>query len=181
MQHITARWVFGYGSLIWRPGFVHAGTQIATLWGAHRRICVYSYRHRGTEARPGLVLGLMRGGSTAGMAFAVEEAAWPQVHAYLSEREMDRGVYREVVRPIRLADGRQVEALAFVVDERHPQFAGKLDLAQQAMIVSGAAGESGANPDYVRETARHLRALGILDRRLDALVALLDGGSPPVR
>ena len=151
MQHITARWVFGYGSLIWRPGFPHVRTEVATISGVHRRLCVYSFRHRGSEAHPGLVLGLMRGGSAAGMAFEVEAALWPEVHAYLTEREMDRGVYREVLRPVRLADGRQVEALAFLVDERHPQFAGRLALAEQARIVSGAVGESGANPDHQRQ------------------------------
>lgn len=142
--------------------------------GVHRRLCVYSFRHRGTEARPGLVLGLMRGGSCAGVAFEVAAADWDGVHAYLREREMDRNVYREATRPVLLADGRRVEALTFLVDERHPQFAGRLTIAEQALIVDGAVGESGPNPDYVRETARHLTQMGVRDRLLEALVAELD-------
>lgn len=176
MQHLTARWVFGYGSLIWRPGFSHVSTQKAVMAGVHRRLCVYSFRHRGTEAAPGLVLGLMRGGSCAGMAFEVAEPEWEGVHAYLTEREMDRNVYREAVRPVVLADGRRVEALAYLVDETHPQFAGRLEIAEQARIVRRSVGESGPNPDYVRETARHLKQMGIRDRLLEALVAELDRG-----
>lgn len=174
MQHIPPRWVFGYGSLIWRPGFPHSATQKAVIAGVHRRLCVYSFRHRGTPERPGLVLGLMRGGSCAGRAFEVPPVDWPGVVDYLREREMDRSVYREVYRPVVLADGRRVEALAFLVDERHPQFAGKLDLGQQADIVAGAAGESGRNIDYVQETARHLSDMGSPDPLLDALVRLLE-------
>jgi glutathione-specific gamma-glutamylcyclotransferase len=176
VQHLTARWVFGYGSLIWRPGFLHVSTQKAVMAGAHRRLCVYSFRHRGTEAAPGLVLGLMRGGSCAGMAFEVPEPDWDGVHAYLAEREMDRNVYREATRPVLLADGRRVEALAYLVDETHPQFAGRLSIAEQAQIVRRSVGESGPNPDYVRETARHLRQMGIRDRQLEELVAELDRG-----
>ena len=174
MQHLTARFVFGYGSLIWRPGFPHSATQKAVISGAHRRLCVYSFRHRGTEGRPGLVLGLMRGGSCAVLAFEVAAADWDAVAAYLREREMDRNVYREAMRPVLLADGRRVEALTFLVDERHPQFAGRLTIGEQAQIVAGAVGESGPNPDYVRETARHLAQMDIHDRLLEALVAELD-------
>lgn len=172
MQH-NSSWVFGYGSLIWRPGFAFTSRQQALLGGAHRRLCVYSHRHRGTESRPGLVFGLVRGGSCRGMAFEVEADRWDEVHAYLSEREMDRGVYREVFRPVRLADGLAVTALAFVVDERHVQYAGKLEVAEQLRLVREGIGESGPNPEYVLATAAHLRALGIRDRYLDELVEAL--------
>lgn len=169
----NSHWVFGYGSLIWRPGFASLSQQQAKMPGVHRRLCVYSYRHRGTEARPGLVFGLVHGGSCRGMAFEVPEAEWAETHAYLSEREMDRGVYREATRPMALADGRRVEALVFLVDEKHKQFAGRLTVEEQVRIVRAGVGESGANPEYVRETARHLHALGIRDRGLDELVAAL--------
>ena len=180
MQHKTTRWVFGYGSLIWRPGFTFVSQQVALLRGVHRRLCVYSYRHRGTEAQPGLVFGLMPGGSCRGMAFEVAGAEWDAVHAYLTEREMDRGVYREVERPVMLADGRVVTALAFLADTRHLQYAGKLDIAEQVRLVRIGVGESGANPEYVLETARRLRALGIRDRYLDEVVAALGGADVPV-
>lgn len=169
------RWVFGYGSLIWRPGFSFETATPALLRGAHRRLCIYSHRHRGTPQQPGLVFGLVSGGSCRGMAFRVPAQDWPAVHAYLLEREMDSGVYREAWRPVRLADGAVVPALAFIVDTRHPQYAGNLELAEQLRLVSGGVGESGPNPEYVVETARHLIRMGMADRYLDALVAELSG------
>lgn len=170
----TAHWVFGYGSLIWNPGFAHLAARPAVLFGAHRSLCIYSHRHRGTPERPGLVFGLVSGGSCRGMAFAVSEAEWPQVRDYLREREQVTGVYREARRRVRLDDGRQVEALAFLVDEQHAQFAGRLPLAEQARMVTGALGASGHNIDYVRNTALHLAELGIRDRQVMALAALIE-------
>jgi cation transport protein ChaC len=180
VQQQSTHWVFGYGSLIWRPGFDFASQQLALLRGVHRRLCIYSYRHRGTETRPGLVFGLMPGGSCRGMAFEVDGEAWPDVHAYLSEREMDRGVYKEARRPLVLADGRVVTALTFVADTRHVQYAGKLDIAEQVRLVRLGVGESGANPEYVLETARRLHALGVSDQYLDEVVAALGGVDVPV-
>ena len=175
MRQQSTHWVFGYGSLIWRPGFEHIRAVPALLHGAHRSLCIYSHRHRGTPEQPGLVFGLVRGGSCRGMAFEVEPARWDEVHAYLYEREMDRGVYREAVRPVRLADGTLVQALAFLVDERHVQFAGKLEIAEQARLVRSGVGESGPNHEYVLQTAHHLERLGIHDRYLTALVKVLRG------
>lgn len=180
MQQQSTHWVFGYGSLIWRPGFVFASQQLALLRGVHRRLCIYSFRHRGTETQPGLVFGLMPGGSCRGMAFEVSDEAWPDVHAYLSEREMDRGVYREAARPVALADGRVVTALTFLADTRHVQYAGKLEIAEQIRLVRLGVGESGANPEYVMETARRLNALGIGDRYVDEVVVALGGVDVPV-
>src|SRR5690606_13758576 len=92
MQHGSPyHWVFGYGSLIWNPGFPHVASERATLRGAHRRLCIYSHRHRGTPEQPGLVFGLVRGGSCRGVAFAVEPGRWDEVRDYLMGREMDRG------------------------------------------------------------------------------------------
>lgn len=180
MQQNSTHWVFGYGSLIWRPGFAFVRQVPALLRGVHRRLCVYSYRHRGTEARPGLVFGLMPGGSCRGMAFEVADSEWDRVHAYLSEREMDRGVYREATRAIELADGGLVPSLAFLADTLHLQYAGKLAIAEQVRIVRAGVGESGANPEYVLETARKLHELGISDRYLDEVVAALNGTDVPV-
>ncbi len=174
MQHNSSRWVFGYGSLIWNPGFRYLSCHPARLSGLHRRLCVYSFRHRGTEAQPGLVFGLMRGGSCRGMAFEVDAAEWTEVHAYLAAREMDRGVYSEAWRPALLADGRRVTALAYVADPRHAQYAGQLELADEVRLVRAGRGESGRNIDYVLNTAHHLAELGIRDRYLDQLVTALD-------
>ena len=176
----STHWVFGYGSLIWKPGFPYRRKSLALLRGAHRSLCIYSHRHRGTPDRPGLVFGLVPGGSCRGMAFEVTLDQWDEVHAYLEAREMDRGVYREALRPVALDDGGIVTALAFVVDIRHVQYAGRLDVAEQVRLVRGGVGESGPNPEYVLQTARHLAALGIRDRYLSELVEALGDDDLPV-
>lgn len=172
-DNTATHWVFGYGSLIWNPGFAHVSAQQGLLKGAHRSLSIVSHHHRGTVEQPGLVFGLTRGGSCRGMVFEVADADWPQVYAYLQEREQVTSVYRDVMRPVHLADGRLVGALAFLVDERHEQFAGRLSLEQQLAMVRSGVGLSGRNIDYVLNTARHLRELGIRDRQLMALADLL--------
>lgn len=170
----AAHWVFGYGSLIWNPGFAYVSAHLGLLRGAHRSLSIISHHHRGTVERPGLVFGLTRGGSCRGMAFEVAPADWPTVRAYLEEREQVTSVYRDVMRPVTLADGRRVAALAFVVDESHDQFAGLLSPEQQLAMVRNGVGISGRNIDYVVNTARHLAQLGIRDHALMALVAQLE-------
>lgn len=166
-------WVFGYGSLIWRPGFAHVETRRAHLHGFRRALCVYSWVHRGTEARPGLVLGLDRGGSCVGLAFRVRAELRDEVVTYLRERELVTNVYLERMVAIRLEGGGTVEALGYVVDRSHRQYAGRLDVEHAARIVKGAAGVSGGNEDYVLNTVSHLEALGIRDRRLEGVARLI--------
>jgi len=166
-------WVFGYGSLIWRPGFAFAASQRALLRGAHRSLCIYSHYYRGTEAAPGLVFGLVRGGACGGVAFAVEDRSWPETLQYLRDRELVTSVYKEAVRPVLLSDGRTVRAVTYVVDEAHPQYAGQLDVAEQLRLVRRGFGVSGANTDYVLNTAEQLQQLGIRDRALEALAVAL--------
>lgn len=169
----TTHWVFGYGSLIWNPGFAHVSAQQGLLRGVHRSLSIVSHHHRGTVDQPGLVFGLTRGGSCRGMVFEVADADWPEVYAYLQEREQVTSVYRDVMRPVRLAEGRVVSAMAFLVDEHHAQFAGQPDLDQQLAMIRAGVGISGRNIDYVLNTARHLAELGIHDRSLMAVAALL--------
>ena len=176
MQTTATHWVFGYGSLIWNPGFPHLSAQQGLLRGAHRSLSIVSHHHRGTLEHPGLVFGLARGGSCRGMVFEVADENWQAVRDYLQEREQVTSVYRDAMRPVRLADGRSVSALAFLVDEHHEQFAGQLSLDQQLAMVRIAVGLSGRNADYVLNTARHLRELGIRDRQLMALADLLADG-----
>lgn len=173
LENTATHWVFGYGSLIWNPGFAHVSAQQGLLKGAHRSLSIVSHHHRGTVEQPGLVFGLTRGGSCRGMVFEVAHSDWADVRAYLQEREQVTAVYRDVMRPVRLADGRTVSALSFLVDERHEQFAGHLDLDQQVAMIRSGVGLSGRNIDYVLNTARHLGALGIRDRQLMALADLL--------
>ena len=149
-------WVFGYGSLMWRPGFVHAEHRLAHVHGYRRALCVRSFVHRGTEARPGLVLGLDRGGSCLGVAFRVEEALRDEVLAYLRERELVTNVYHERVLPVRLSDGRRVEAVGYVVDRTHVQYAGHLDTEEAAERRGRRDRQAGPNRDYVVNTVAHL-------------------------
>ena len=171
---LKTAWVFAYGSLMWRPGFGYAERIGAHLAGAHRRLCVYSHVHRGTPEKPGLVLGLDRGGACHGVAFRVEPDAWDSTIAYLRAREQVTMVYREAVRPVRLTDGRRVPAVAYLVDRTHEQYAGKLSLDEQAIFVRQGVGQSGPNGEYVRNTLTHLDELGIHDSMLHGLVTRLD-------
>jgi cation transport protein ChaC len=167
-------WVFGYGSLMWRPGFDHLERRPATLHGRRRAFCIFSVHHRGTYERPGLVLGLAPGGSTRGAAFRVADADWPQVYAYLVEREQPTETYIEARRAVRLADGRRVEALVFLSDVRHPQWAGALSLQRQAELIAGAKGLSGRNVDYLRDLVEHLREEGVRDHCMEQLLGLVE-------
>jgi cation transport protein ChaC len=170
---MTDLWVFGYGSLMWRPGFPYVEARVARLSGAHRALCVYSWVHRGTEAHRGLVLGLDRGGACRGIASRVVAAERDAVVAYLREREQVTSVYLEQVRPIRFQDGGEAEAIAYLVDRSHPQYAGKLDEETQFRMVLEARGRSGENRDYVISTAKHLAELGMPDAALSRLAARL--------
>ena len=126
-------WVFAYGSLMWRPGFDYLERHPARLTGLHRSLCVYSFVHRGTPERPGLVLGLDRGGACRGIAYRVAAGKRADTIAYLRQREQVTKVYIESVRDVTLMEHerRRVSALVYLVDRGHPQYAGKLSLEQQ--------------------------------------------------
>ncbi len=166
-------WVFGYGSLMWRPGFAHTETRRARLHGFRRSLCVTSHIYRGTPERPGLVLGLDRGGSCVGLAFRVPIELREEVLAYLRDRELVTNVYLERTLPIRLEGGDSVDAVAYIADRSHAQYAGGLDEAAAARIVSGAIGQAGPNEDYVLNTVAHLQALGIRDHWLEEVGRLV--------
>ncbi|WP_428645289.1 gamma-glutamylcyclotransferase [Roseibium sp.] len=166
-------WVFGYGSLMWNPGFEHLRAEQALLRGAHRALCVYSWVHRGTQERPGLVFGLDNGGACHGMAYQVSEDIWPGTLEYLRAREQTTMVYKEHWHNIELESGEKVEALVYMVDHAHQQYAGALPLERQLDIVTGAVGKSGKNPEYVINTAAHLEEMGIADTNLAWLAAQL--------
>jgi cation transport protein ChaC len=172
--------VFAYGSLMWRPGFDFLEKAPAALIGAHRSLCIYSFHHRGTQEHPGLVLGLDEGGACRGVAFRVAAEQSGATLDYLREREQVTEVYVEAMKPVSLLDGtgRELEALCYVVDRGHPQYAGRLSLEKQAELVRSAVGRSGANIDYVLNTVRHLEEAGIHDVELMALAQRLLSGSP---
>src|SRR6476659_3587121 len=161
-------WVFGYGSLMWRPGFEFLEQVPARLIGEHRALCVYSFDHRGTPEKPGLVLGLDRGGACRGIAFRVAPQLREATVDYLRAREQTTHVYREVLRSVWLDnEARQrVSALTYVADRGHVQYAGRLPLTEQLRIVRQGHGRSGYNCDYVLATEKAIEAEGFRDEQL---------------
>ncbi len=176
-------WVFGYGSLMWRPGFAFVERVPARLIGEHRALCVYSFVHRGTPEKPGLVLGLDRGGACRGVAFRVAAEKRSEVVAYLRAREQVTSVYREVKRSVWLEDDarQRVSALAYVVDRGHVQYAGRLSLAEQLRHVLQGHGQSGNNRDYVLSTVKAIEAAGFRDAPLHQLALMLHDAHPQER
>jgi cation transport protein ChaC len=170
-------WVFAYGSLMWRPGFEYLERLPARVTGLHRSLCVYSFVHRGTPERPGLVLGLDRGGACRGVAYRVAAGKRADTVAYLRQREQVTKIYIEAMRNVTLMDheARRVSALLFVVDRGHPQYAGKLSIEQQLHHIRQAHGKSGANPDYVLATVAELESFGYRDENLHQLAERLKG------
>lgn len=168
-------WVFGYGSLMWRPGFEFVEQAPARLIGEHRALCVYSFDHRGTPEKPGLVLGLDRGGACHGIAFRVAARRRNDTVEYLRGREQTTHVYREVMRSVWLEnEARQrVSALAYVVDRGHVQYAGRLSPAERLRYVRQGHGRSGNNRDYVLSTVKSIEAQGFRDPQLHQLAAML--------
>jgi cation transport protein ChaC len=158
-------WVFGYGSLMWRPGFPHAERHAARLSGYHRSLCLFSHDYRGTRERPGLVLGLDHGGSCVGVGFRVEAADRAATLAYLTWREGTE-VYRETFVNLALVDGRRVPALAYVAKRTHAQYAGRLSPARLLGHAREARGSKGSCRDYVVSTHAHLLSLGVRDAHL---------------
>lgn len=164
-------WVFGYGSLMWNPGFPHLEVREARLRGFHRHFCVYSHVYRGTPECPGLVLGLDRGGSCRGLAFRVPAAEGREVMDYLHAREMITAVYRPCWLPVETALGR-VRAATFVVDRTHVQYAGRLTPERTVDLVLQGSGSTGDCLDYLEKTVRHLDALGLPDPALKRVLRL---------
>ncbi len=164
-------WVFGYGSLVWNPEFPVAERLVARLDGYARTFCMSSIHHRGTPDLPGLVLALdaREGASCTGLALRVEAGHEGETLIRLRARELVSSAYLERQLPLGLADGRQVEAVAYVVDQDHDQYRGALSLEEQARIIAGATGGRGPNDEYLYNTSTHLSDLGISDPDLDWL------------
>jgi cation transport protein ChaC len=175
--HPDDLWVFAYGSLMWRPDFPFLERRPGRLIGAHRALCVFSHVHRGTPEKPGLVLGLDRGGACRGIAYRVSSENRTQTIAYLREREQTTMVYREVTRAVWLqgSPAQRVSALCYVADRGHPQYAGRLSIDEQLRYIRQGHGRSGANPEYVIATVRALEAFGCRDETLHILAERLSG------
>lgn len=169
----TPLWVFGYGSLLWNPGFTPAEQVRARLHGFHRSFCMWSIHHRGSQEDPGLVLALdvLQDASCEGIAFRVEDAQADTVLAMLRERELISSAYYEDTVPLTLADGRAVDALAYIIHQDHVQYCGGLTLERQAQVIAQAVGGRGPNTEYLYNTEAHLRDMGVEDAEMAWLVA----------
>lgn len=163
-------WVFAYGSLMWRPGFDYLEHRQARLAGYRRRPCIYSRHHRGTAARPGLVLGLDRGDGCAGLAYRIDINKRAQIFDYLDERELIGYAYKAVVLNVDLG-GTRVPAYTYVADPEHPGYAGALDEIAAAEIILRAEGVSGLNRDYLMSTVAKLAEFGVAEPELTSLLA----------
>jgi glutathione-specific gamma-glutamylcyclotransferase len=174
MTGTNERWVFGYGSLMWRPGFKFVRSCGARLEGYHRSLCVRSHIYRGTDEVPGAVMALRSGGACDGRAFLVRNVHWPEALAYLRGRELITGVYIERRVTVRLQDDqRDVEALTYVANEAHEQFLGGLSRQEILKMVRQGVGQAGRCDDYVRNTHAELKALGLADPELDEILTEL--------
>lgn len=164
-------WIFGYGSLIWDPGFAWTARTVARLDGYHRSFCMRSIHHRGTVDAPGLVLALdaAEGAHCTGIAFEIAPQIADETLEYLRARELISAAYLETVQPVSLTGGGQVSAVAYVIDRTHAQYCGGLPLEEQAQIIARAVGGRGPNRDYLHRTAAHLSALGLADTELNWL------------
>ncbi len=170
-------WVFAYGSLMWDPGFRVAEMVSARLDGYARSFCLRSVVYRGTVEAPGLVLGLDSepGAHCLGLALRVAEPDWDETLAGLRARELTTNAYAELWLPLALEDGRRVEAVTYVIRRDHDQYAGAIDLQEQARIIAWAQGGRGPNADYLFNTARHLEQMGIEDLAMAELARQVRG------
>ena len=177
-------WVFGYGSLMWSPGFRASEQATALVRGYHRALCILSSRYRGTPEKPGLVMGLCRGGSCWGIALRIPRVRVRRVLTKLWKREMLNKVYKPTLIPVTVAPGRrggrvkQLRALAFVADPTHRQFVGELDLHGRARLAAQGIGQRGSCVDYIRNTLEHMLALGVGDPHLSRVLDLALSHSP---
>jgi cation transport protein ChaC len=173
LEHFMAQlprgdlWVFGYGSLMWSPGFSYRDKSPARVHGYHRALCILSTRYRGTRRKPGLVMGLCRGGSCWGMAFRVQAGRVRNALLRLWAREMPRRVYAPRLLRVALPSGRQVRALAFLADPTHPAYVRELDLDGRARLVAQGIGQRGRCVDYIRNTLDQMNQVGVRDPHLE--------------
>lgn len=176
----SALWVFGYGSLLWNPGFPIKSQEIAILDGYERSFCMKSIHHRGTEATPGLVLALSKSAKTrcTGIGFEVDPDAHDATMTYLRERELVSAAYLEVTVPISLGDGRAVDAVTYVIDPKHEQYMCDLSLERQAQMMAQAVGGRGPNDEYLYNTVEHLQKMSIRDADLEWLASRVREISP---
>jgi|SRR5690625_4718695 len=170
-------WVFGYGSLIWRPEFDYSERRQALLWGYHRALCLWSRINRGTPEQPGLVFGLDHGGSCRGMVFRIPAAHVPDTMDALWRREMPSGAYLPKWLSCHTPEGR-VKALTFTMNRATDGYVRDLPPDRLIQVIHSAHGKYGPCLEYVLETAQALQRFNIHDQRLNALIRQLQMTAP---
>jgi cation transport protein ChaC len=163
-------WVFGYGSLMWRPGFDFVERALVRLDGFSRDMCLTSIHYRGTHEKPGMVCGLSPGGTCHGRAFRIAPDKIKAVVDYLDERELISYIYIPRHLEITFSDGAVAIARAYLPDAAHAQFAGHWPAAEKARHIAQGIGTEGSSLDYLANIITHLRELGIVDANLEALL-----------
>jgi cation transport protein ChaC len=165
-------WVFGYASLMWKPDFEFVECQPAILYGYHRALCVYSYLYRGTRKKPGMVAGLLPGGSCKGLAFRIAGKDWDHIHQKLHDREMVYDVYIPKWMQANI-NGQRHKVFGYIANPGNAQFASHLEEREIAKLVAQGVGTSGTGRDYLENTLRHLSELGIRDQKLERILNAL--------
>lgn len=173
-------WIFGFGSLIWNPAFHFAERRTARVHGYHRAFCLLARSGRGTPERPGLMLSLEAGGSCGGVIYRLEPGMEGVELDVIWRREMLTGAYTPVWTTARTAEGIE-PAIAFSANRAHERYLPGLDDHAVARYLATGCGHLGRACDYLFDTVSHLRELGIRDRRLEAIEALVRAQAlPPV-
>ena len=161
-------WLFGYGSLMWKPELEFAESLSATAIGWHRQFCLWQWRYRGSRDHPGLMLALDRGGSCCGVAYKIAGPNVSEKVAGVWRREMIGKGYRPRWLSLRSAKG-PTKALGFVADREGPRYAGHMPLEAIADHIAAACGANGPSAEYLLETRESCRLLGIRDDMLEQL------------
>jgi glutathione-specific gamma-glutamylcyclotransferase len=174
MKPEDCHYIFGYGSLMWRPNFEYVRASRGIITGFHRRLSIISHHYRGTPEKPGLVLGLDIGGSCVGVLYEVAAEKWPEVLAYIRKRELISEAYREVVENVQQVEhNKTIQAVTYVVNHDHEQFFAPQPIAETLAMVMQGHGLAGSCVDYILNTAAHLRGLGIRETELEDIIARL--------
>jgi len=167
-------WVFGFGSLMWRPGFDFEETSVADLFGFRSDMCFLSVHYRGTPEAPGLVCGLVEANDASafcrGRAFKIRKESVSQVEAYLDKRELITDIYVPSAVTIRLVDGRSVTARTYLSDASHEQYIGHWSVGEKAEAIATGVGSEGASLEYLENLLSHLSELMIHDEHLSELL-----------
>lgn len=166
---ISDTWLFTYGSLMWSPSFEFEERHMAKLFGWHRAMCILSHIYRGTPEKPGLVLGLDRGGQCTGRAYRIAENRWEETKRQLDKRELVNDVYNARWLQIHLPDGGKVKAYAYVAARNNPQYWSG-PLLETARLIRGAKGLNGTSYDYLKNTINDLFANGVQDHSLNSII-----------